>query len=161
MLRDDPLLSSTGRAQGLPRLGLRFTSRTRLECTMPDQAPLPDSADEANRPQAPPSAPKPAAPPGSRLVHCAKLGRDLPGLPAAPFPTALGQRIHASISQEAWRQWVQHSQMLINERGLQLSDPKARQALLQECEAFLFGPGAAPPPGWVPPAGSVRLKKKS
>ena len=94
-----------------------------------------------------------------RRVQCRKLGRELPGLSAPPFPTPLGARIFAEISQEAWNQWLQHSLMLINERGLRLSDPAARSAWMQECESFLFGGGAAPPPGWVPPAGQVRFKK--
>lgn len=94
-----------------------------------------------------------------RLVRCAKLGRDLPGLAAPPFPNELGRRIFASISQEAWTQWIRHSQMIINEHALVLSDPGARDVLMRECENFLFGSGAAPPPGWVPPGGTVRINK--
>ena len=97
---------------------------------------------------------------GQRLVLCAKLGRELPGLPAKPFPTELGQRIYDSISLEAWKLWLQHSQMVINEKGLRLSDPSAREVLMRECESFLFGAGSPPPPGWVPPAGTVRISKK-
>ena len=104
------------------------------------------------------AAPPPPAEP-NRRVHCRKLGRELPGLAAPPFPTPLGARIFAEISQEAWNQWLQHSLLLINEKGLRLSDPAARSAWMQECESFLFGGGAAPPPGWVPPAGTVRFKK--
>ena len=80
---------------------------------------------------------------------------------APPFPNDLGRRIHESISQEAWSQWIRHSQMVINEQSLVLSDPAARDILMRECEAFLFGAGGTPPPGWVPPAGVVRLKKPS
>lgn len=94
-----------------------------------------------------------------RRVHCAKLGRELPGLAAPPFANELGRRIFASISQEAWTQWIRHSQMIINEHALVLSDPGARDVLMRECEAFLFGAGAAPPPGWVPPGGTVRINK--
>lgn len=94
-----------------------------------------------------------------RLVQCAKLRKELPGLHSPPFPNALGRRIFESISQEAWNQWVRHSQMVINERALTLSDPAAHDILLRECEAFLFGAGSEPPPGWVPPPGAVRFKK--
>ncbi len=96
---------------------------------------------------------------GTRRVQCAKLRKELPGLSAPPFATELGKRIYESISQEAWTQWIRHSQMVINERALVLSDPSAREILMRECEAFLFGSGAEPPPGWVPPAGGVRFKK--
>ncbi|UCE01613.1 MAG: oxidative damage protection protein [Candidatus Latescibacterota bacterium] len=101
-------------------------------------------------------------PTGPRLVQCKKLNRELPGLPAAPFANELGQRIYESISQEAWNQWIQHSLLLINERELRLSDPQVRQLLMQECEAFLFDAASATrPAGWVPPPGSVQIRKKS
>ena len=96
-----------------------------------------------------------------RLVQCAKLRKQLPGLAAPPFPSELGKRIFESVSQDAWKDWIRHSQMVINEKALVLSDPSAREILMRECEAFLFGDGAAPPPGWVPQAGAVRFKKPS
>jgi Fe-S cluster biosynthesis and repair protein YggX len=109
-----------------------------------------------------PSDPKQPAPPpaGPRLVRCALLHKELPGLPAAPFPNELGRRIYESISQEAWSLWVRHSQMVINEKGLKLANPGDREALMRECEAFLFGGRSEPPPGWVPLPGSVRITKK-
>jgi Fe-S cluster biosynthesis and repair protein YggX len=109
-----------------------------------------------------PSHPNPPSPPAGspRLVRCARLGKELPGLPAPPFPNELGRRIYESISQEAWSQWVRHSPMVINEKGLKLANPADREALMRECEAFLFGGASQPPPGWVPPPGSVRITKK-
>ena len=86
-----------------------------------------------------------------RRVRCAKLGRDLPGLAQPPFATDLGRRIYAEISQEAWGLWLQQSKMLINEYRLNLSTEEARKFLMAQCEAFLFGPGAAPPPEYEPP----------
>jgi len=50
--------------------------------------------------------------------------------------------------------------MVINEKGLKLANPADREALMRECEAFLFGGASQPPPGWVPPPGSVRITKK-
>ncbi len=94
------------------------------------------------------------------MVVCVKLGRELPGLAAPPFATDLGQKIYATVSREAWNLWLQHSLMLVNEKGLRLGDPAARVVWMQECEAFLFGHNSAPPPGWVPPAGFVRLSTK-
>ena len=37
-----------------------------------------------------------------RMVKCAKLGRELPGLDEPPFDTPLGQKIYENISAEAW-----------------------------------------------------------
>ena len=45
------------------------------------------------------SAPQPGSP---RTVFCQKLQKTLPGLDAAPWPGALGQRIYEHISAEAW-----------------------------------------------------------
>ena len=127
------------------------------ECTMSKQAPVPKPSPETKKPS---GSEAPDASPSSRLVFCAKLGRELPGLAAPPFATDLGQKIYDTISREAWTQWLQHSLMLVNEKGLRLGDPAARVVWMQECEAFLFASGSAPPPGWVPPAGFVRLSTK-
>jgi Fe-S cluster biosynthesis and repair protein YggX len=86
-----------------------------------------------------------------RLVHCIKLGRDLPGLPAKPFPNELGQRLYDSVSQEAWGMWLQQSKLLINEGRLNLSSPESRQFLMEQCERYFFGPGMTLPPDYVPP----------
>jgi Fe-S cluster biosynthesis and repair protein YggX len=87
----------------------------------------------------------------ARMVHCAKLHADLPGLPYKPFADALGQRIFETISQEAWHQWIEHSKRIVNEYRLDLTQKKAHDVLKEQCEAFLFGDGgSAPPPEYVP-----------
>jgi Fe-S cluster biosynthesis and repair protein YggX len=75
-----------------------------------------------------------------RVVRCARLGADLPGLPAPPFPGALGQRIFEHVSRPAWQQWEERAAGLIQEQGLSLGHPQARKLLLREMEAFLFPP---------------------
>ncbi|NII11556.1 oxidative damage protection protein [Oleiagrimonas sp. C23AA] len=87
----------------------------------------------------------------TRTVHCAKLDREAEGLEFAPWPGELGQRIYASISKEAWQQWLAHQTMLINENRLNPLDPKTRSFLSEEMEKFLFAGDAAPPPGYTPP----------
>ncbi|MEZ4367752.1 MAG: oxidative damage protection protein [Kofleriaceae bacterium] len=89
----------------------------------------------------------------SRMVQCAKLGAQLPGLSYKPFTDALGQRIYDSISQEAWQLWIEHSKKLVNEYRLDLTQKKAHDQLKEQCESFLFGDGsAAPMPAeYVPP----------
>lgn len=87
----------------------------------------------------------------ARTVHCAKLGRELPGLAYKPFNNALGQRIYESISQQAWTEWIEHSKRLVNEYRLDLTQKKAHEVLQEQCEQFLFGEGGiAPPPEYVP-----------
>lgn len=86
----------------------------------------------------------------ARTVNCAKLGRELPGLERPPFRGALGERIYASISQQAWEMWRDQATILINHYGLTLADPEAQAFLDAQMEAFLFGPDAQMPEGWTP-----------
>lgn len=86
----------------------------------------------------------------TRMVHCAKLGRELPGMKVQLYEDELGQRIYDSISQEAWNLWLQHKTMLINHHGLVLADPQVRAALHREMEAFLFDDKDDKPEGWTP-----------
>jgi Fe-S cluster biosynthesis and repair protein YggX len=83
-------------------------------------------------------------------VFCLKLNKKAPGLAAAPYPGELGAKIFANISLEAWQQWLKHQTLLINENRLSLADPRSRQFLAAEMEAFLFGSGSAKPDGYVP-----------
>ncbi len=82
-------------------------------------------------------------------VFCLKLQKQAPGLSAAPIPGELGAKIYANISLEAWRQWLSHQTLLINENRLSLVDPAARKFLTEQMEAFLFGDGSAKPAGYV------------
>lgn len=86
----------------------------------------------------------------TRTVKCVLLGEELEGLERPPYPGALGQRIYAQVSKQAWQQWLQHQTMLINEYRLSAMDPKAREFLKQEMEKFLFGGGSAKPVGYRP-----------
>ena len=87
----------------------------------------------------------------SHKVKCVVLGKESEGLPRPPYPGDLGRRIYENVSQEAWRKWLHHQTMLINEHRLTLFDPAARKFLEQEMERFFFGEGSAKPAGYVPP----------
>ncbi|HYN88681.1 MAG TPA: oxidative damage protection protein [Ardenticatenaceae bacterium] len=86
----------------------------------------------------------------ARMVMCAKIGRELPGLDRPPFPGDLGQRIYENISQMAWQMWQEHSILLINHYGLNMGNPEDREFIMQQMEEFFFGEGARMPEGWVP-----------
>jgi Fe-S cluster biosynthesis and repair protein YggX len=86
-----------------------------------------------------------------RMVKCVKLGRELPGLDEPPWSGELGQRIYDNISEQAWDLWVEHMKMLINEFRLNPSTPEAQDLIARQMEQFFFGPGAAPPPDYIPP----------
>ena len=87
----------------------------------------------------------------SRTVHCVKLDKEAPGLPAAPLPGELGQKLYEQVSQEAWQQWLPEQTRLINEYGLHLADPKAREFLAEQTEEYFFGSGETAETHYVPP----------
>ena len=87
----------------------------------------------------------------TRIVQCVKLGKEAEGLDAPPYPGELGQRIFDAVSKEAWRQWLGHQTILINEHRISPIDPEARKFLEQEMEKFFFGGGPEMPGGFVPP----------
>ena len=88
----------------------------------------------------------------ARMVQCLRLGTEAEGLDFPPVPGALGQKIFEHISKEGWQQWLKHQTMLINENRLSMLDPRARQYLLKQCEAFFFGDGGDAAVGFVPPS---------
>lgn len=84
---------------------------------------------------------------------CVKLQKELPGLSEPPFDNPLGQRIYESVSQEAWKMWVERMKMIMNEYRLNLANKEAQEFLMQQMEEYFFGEGAAAPPGYVPEGG--------
>jgi Fe-S cluster biosynthesis and repair protein YggX len=87
----------------------------------------------------------------SRMVHCVKLGKEAEGLTYQVYPGELGKRIYDNVSQEAWRMWLGHQTILINENRLSPIEPRARQFLEKEMEKFFFGDGSDLPDAYVPP----------
>jgi Fe-S cluster biosynthesis and repair protein YggX len=86
----------------------------------------------------------------SRLVHCIKLGREAESLDKPPFKGPLGQRVYDSVSKEAWKAWIEHSKMLVNEYRLDLTSEQGQKIWMTECEKYFFGEGSAAPPDFVP-----------
>jgi len=87
----------------------------------------------------------------TRVVECVKLGRQAEGLDFPPYPGELGRRIYASVSKEAWQQWVRLQTMIINENRLNLADAAHRKYLAEQMERHFFGSGADQVQGYVPP----------
>ncbi len=72
-------------------------------------------------------------------------------MPYKPFDNELGERIYNEISLEAWKMWLEHSKMIVNEYRLDLTSMKAHEILSEQCEQFFFGEGAELPPDYEPP----------
>ena len=89
----------------------------------------------------------------ARTVQCIKLREEAEGLDFPPLPGDLGKRVFENVSKPAWRQWLAHQTMLINENRLKVTDPEARRFLEGELEKYFFGEGSAAPGGYVPRGG--------
>lgn len=88
---------------------------------------------------------------GGRKVFCVKFQKDMAGLDEVPFEGhPLGQRIYENVSKAAWKMWVEHMKMLMNEYRLNLGTNEAQEFLLKQMEEYFFGEGAALPPGYMP-----------
>ena len=68
-----------------------------------------------------------------------------------PWPGELGQRIYDNVSKDAWKLWVEHMKMLMNEYRLNLGTKEAQDFLIQQMEQYFFGEGADKPAGYTPP----------
>jgi len=86
----------------------------------------------------------------ARTVHCIKLGVDAEGLDKPPFKGELGERVFNTVSKEAWRKWLEHSKMLINEYRLDLVSEAGQRVWMRELENYFFGEGSAAPPEFKP-----------
>ena len=84
------------------------------------------------------------------MVKCIKLGRELPGLDKPPFKGELGQRLFDNVSKEAWRMWLEHSKMLVNEYRLDMTHPQHQKTWFGECEKYFFGEGSSLPAEFKP-----------
>jgi Fe-S cluster biosynthesis and repair protein YggX len=84
------------------------------------------------------------------MVHCVKLDKELPGLPAPPWPGPLGQRIYEQVSAEAWAQREERMKMILNEYRLLPFQKEAQALVAKYMEEYFFGGDSAAPPGFVP-----------
>lgn len=86
----------------------------------------------------------------SRIVNCVLLKKEAAGLERMTYPGDLGKRIFENVSQEAWKQWVSHQTILMNEYRLSPINPKDRKFLEEEMDKFFFGDGPSAIDNLVP-----------
>ncbi len=85
------------------------------------------------------------------MVQCIKLGREAEGLEKPPIKGELGQKVFEQVSKEAWRMWLEHSKMLINEYRLDLVSEHGQRVWMDQLDKFFFGDGSAAPAEFVAP----------
>ena len=61
-------------------------------------------------------------------VFCVKFKKEMPGLDEPPFDNELGKKVYDNVSQEAWRMWMEHCKMLLNEYRLNPPAAKTRKS---------------------------------
>jgi Fe-S cluster biosynthesis and repair protein YggX len=86
-----------------------------------------------------------------RMVKCVKFGREMPGLDRIPWKGEIGKKVYDNVSKEAWKLWVEHSKMVMNEFRLNPLDPKSQQIMEEQLNNYFFGEGAKLPDSYVPP----------
>lgn len=86
----------------------------------------------------------------ARMVKCVKFGKEMPGLNRPPFGGELGKKIFENVSMEAWKMYLEHFKMLMNEYRLVGGSEQATRAFTEQAERFFFGEGAQLPPEYVP-----------
>lgn len=88
----------------------------------------------------------------NRIIHCVKLDKDLPGLLKPPFPNELGQRIFASVSKDAWDEWLKESVRYINTYRVDLSSKQGQEFMVKQMKVYFgFEEGELAATAWSPP----------
>ncbi|WP_075184810.1 oxidative damage protection protein [Teredinibacter haidensis] len=87
----------------------------------------------------------------SRTVFCRKYQQELEGLAVPPLPGPKGIDLFEHVSQKAWKEWLSHQTMLINEKQLNLMDMTARTYLGEQMNKFFSGENYDQADGYVTP----------
>jgi len=85
------------------------------------------------------------------MVQCVKLGREAEGLEKQPIKGEVGLRLFENVSKEAWKMWLEHSKMLINEFRLDLMSEAGQRIWMTEMEKYFWGEGSKLPEQFVKP----------
>ena len=73
-----------------------------------------------------------------RMVMCAKLKKEMPGLEKPPFGGDIGEKIFNQVSAEVWNSWRNDMQIkVLNEYRLNMGDPNDYAVLVKQMCLFL------------------------
>lgn len=88
------------------------------------------------------------------------LKQEAEALESPPYPGEIGQRIFANVSKEGWTRWLERLVSIINENGLNSSDPKTLELIEKHMNGFFFEEGDyGQLPAGFHEAGSASAKK--
>ncbi|MCB0721273.1 MAG: oxidative damage protection protein [Ignavibacteriae bacterium] len=86
-----------------------------------------------------------------RLVNCIKLKKELPGLDNPPIEGETGQKVYENVSKEAFKMFLEHFKMIINEYRLDLTSPATDKVFEDQMKDYFFGEGMKLPDEYTPP----------
>lgn len=89
----------------------------------------------------------------TRKIHCVVDDIETEGLDYPPWPSEAGLRVYREVGKPAWRRWLAHQTILINEYRIHPMNPEQREFLEREMIRFLFDKSVHMPPGYVPKGG--------
>jgi len=85
-----------------------------------------------------------------RIVHCIKLGKELPGLTKPPVPGELGQMIYEKVSKEAFKNFMDYFRIIVNEYRIDLTSPDSDKIFIEQMKEYFFGKGGEMPEQFSP-----------
>ena len=89
----------------------------------------------------------------TRNIQCVDDDIETEGLDYPPWPSEAGLRVYREVGKPAWRRWIAHQTILINEYRIHPMNPEQREFLEREMIRFLFDKSVHMPPGYVPKGG--------
>jgi Fe-S cluster biosynthesis and repair protein YggX len=84
------------------------------------------------------------------MVECVKFGKRLEGMAKPPLKGEVGEKVYKEVSKEAWKMWLEHSKMLVNEYRLDLMSESGQQVWFSELDKYFWGDGSQLPPDFQP-----------
>ncbi len=89
----------------------------------------------------------------TRIVHCIKLKKDLPGLTRPPYRNELGKQIFDQVSKEAWDQWLKDSVKFVNTYRVDLATTEGQKFMFKQAAVYFgFEEGDMAQTAFVPKA---------
>ena len=76
-----------------------------------------------------------------KTVNCVVLKQEAEALDSPPYPGELGQRVFEHVSKEGWSRWLERLVTIINENGLNSSDPETQELMEKHMTGFFFEEG--------------------
>ena len=97
----------------------------------------------------------------SKTVHCVVLKEEAEALESPPYPGELGQRVFEHVSKKGWERWLERLVTIINENGLNSSDPQTVKLIEKHMTGFFFEEGdyGQLPAGYNAAGGGASEKK--